>query len=100
MEKVRQAIQDRLNISNLKLETTVAEKEDLIRKLQKTIDEVTVLRGILPICSQCKKIRDDKGYWHQVESYVRSHSEADFTHSICPECIGKLYPDMKNSIES
>lgn len=92
MEKVRQAIQDRLNISNSKLSKTITEKEHLIDKLQKTIDEVTVLRGILPICSQCKKIRDDKGYWHQVESYVRTHSEADFTHGICPECMGELYP--------
>jgi hypothetical protein len=95
MEEVRQAIQDRLNISNSKLEKTITEKKHLIRKLQKTIDEVAVLRGILPICSQCKSIRDDKGYWHQIESYVRTHSEADFTHSLCPECIRKLYPHMK-----
>lgn len=100
MEKVRQAMQDRLNISNSKLEKTITEKEDLIRKLQKTIDEVAVLRGILPICSQCKKIRDDKGYWHQVETYFRVHSGADFTHSLCPECIEKLYPDIRNSNDS
>jgi hypothetical protein len=95
MEKVRQTTHDRLNVSNSKLEKTITEKEDLILKLQKTIDEVIVLRGILPICSLCKKIRDDDGYWHQVESYVRSHSEADFTHGICPDCMKELYPDIK-----
>ncbi|MBN2514970.1 MAG: hypothetical protein JXC33_02940 [Deltaproteobacteria bacterium] len=95
MEKVRQAIQDRLNISKSKLEKTIAEKEHLIQKLQKTIDEVTVLRGILPICSHCKKIWDDKGYRHQVESYFSTHSEAGFTHGICPECMKELYPYVK-----
>jgi hypothetical protein len=95
MEKVRQITQDQLNISNSKLEKTITEKEHLIEKLQKTIDEVRVLRGILPLCSQCKKIRDDKGYWHQVESYVSAHSEAGFTHGLCPECIRELYPYVK-----
>ncbi|MFO7970996.1 MAG: hypothetical protein R6U13_15425 [Desulfatiglandaceae bacterium] len=52
------------------------------------------LEGLLPICSYCKNIRDDKGYWHQVESYVRDHSEAEFSHSICPECAKKYYPDI------
>ncbi len=50
--------------------------------------------GLIPICSSCKKIRDDKGYWNQIESYIESHSEADFSHSICPECAKKLYPDF------
>lgn len=95
IEKVRQSTQVRLNVTNARLKKTLADKEDLIRKLQKTIDEVTALRGILPICSQCKKIRDDKGYWHQVETYLRTHSEADFTHSLCPDCIEKLYPDLE-----
>ncbi|MBN2688780.1 MAG: hypothetical protein JXR85_11495 [Deltaproteobacteria bacterium] len=97
MEKVRRATQDQLNSLTSKLAGTISEKEDLIQELQNTIDEVTVLRGILPICSQCKKIRDDKGYWHQVEAYVRTHSEADFTHGLCPDCMRELYPDMKTS---
>jgi hypothetical protein len=58
------------------------------------IEEIRSLKGIIPICANCKKIRDDKGYWHQVELYIRSHSEADFSHSLCPDCMKKLYPDL------
>ena len=67
---------------------------DLIKELQKTLSEVKTLRGFLPICSNCKKIRDDKGYWNQIESYIRDRSDAEFSHGICPECAKKLYPDM------
>jgi hypothetical protein len=70
------------------------EKETLIFKLQSTSAEVKLLRGILPICSFCKKIRNDKGYWEQVEIYVRQHSAAEFSHSICPECLDKHYPSF------
>lgn len=56
--------------------------------------EIRLLRGILPICASCKKIRDDKGYWNQIESYIREHSEAEFSHSVCPECARKLYPTL------
>jgi hypothetical protein len=56
-------------------------------------DEVKTLRGMIPICSSCKSIRDDTGYWRRVETYVADHSEAEFTHSICPDCIKKLYPE-------
>ena len=63
-----------------------------IAELQKTLDEVRTLRGIIPICAKCKKIRDDKGYWNQVEVYVRAHSDAEFSHGFCPECARKLYP--------
>ncbi|HOW56821.1 MAG TPA: PAS domain S-box protein [Smithellaceae bacterium] len=62
------------------------------RLLQKSLDEIKTLRGIVPICASCKKIRDDRGYWNQVEKYVSEHSEAEFSHSICPECVKKLYP--------
>ena len=62
--------------------------------LQKALSDLKVLRGLLPICSACKKIRDDKGYWNQIESYIRDRSEAEFSHGICPECAGKLYPDL------
>jgi len=61
-------------------------------KLKKALSEVKTLRGFLPICASCKKIRDDKGYWRQIESYIRKHSEAEFSHSICPDCAQKLYP--------
>lgn len=56
--------------------------------------ELKILRGILPICASCKKIRDDSGYWEQIESYIRNHSEAEFSHSLCPDCAKKLYPHM------
>ena len=71
-----------------------AEKEQLIKELQEALAEIKTLRGIIPICASCKKIRDDKGYWHQVEVYVRDHSEAEFSHSLCPECAKKLYPEF------
>lgn len=56
--------------------------------------KVKILRGFLPICASCKKIRGDDGCWHQVESYIKDHSEAEFSHSICPKCANKLYPNL------
>jgi phosphoserine phosphatase RsbU/P len=71
-----------------------------IKELQQALDEIKTLRGIVPICASCKKIRDDAGYWQQVEVYVRDHTEAEFSHDICPECMKKLYPEYcKNSNE-
>jgi phosphoserine phosphatase RsbU/P len=61
------------------------------RGLQQALDEVQTLRGIIPICANCKSVRDDGGYWMQVETYVSQHSEAGFTHGICPDCMKKLY---------
>ena len=71
-----------------------AEREELISELQDALAEVKALSGLLPICASCKNIRDDKGYWNQIESYIRDRSEAEFSHSICPECAKKLYPDL------
>jgi PAS domain S-box-containing protein len=68
------------------------EREELIRELQKALAQVKTLSGLLPICANCKKIRDDLGYWHSVEVYVRDHSDADFSHGICPDCVKALYP--------
>jgi len=65
------------------------------RELESALKEVETLQGLLPICSTCKKIRDDKGYWKQIESYIRDHSQAQFSHSICPECAKSLYPEIK-----
>jgi DNA-binding NtrC family response regulator len=70
----------------------VEEREKLILELQEALANVKKLSGLLPICTSCKKIRDDKGYWNKIEAYIYEHSEADFTHSICPECMEKLYP--------
>lgn len=63
-------------------------------KLRRAMEQVKTLRGIVPICMHCKKIRDDKGYWNQVEVYVRDHTEAEFSHGLCPECVRKVYPDL------
>ena len=73
---------------------TEAERDQLIKELQDALANVKSLSGLLPICASCKKIRDDKGYWSQVESYIQEHSEATFTHGICPDCIKKLYPNL------
>ena len=70
------------------------ERERLIKKLQETLAEVKTLSGLLPICANCKKIRDDKGYWNQIEAYIGDHSEAEFSHGICPVCAKKLYPEF------
>ncbi|MGB9629059.1 MAG: MASE3 domain-containing protein [Thermodesulfobacteriota bacterium] len=69
------------------------EREKLINDLQEALSKVKVLSGMLPICASCKKVRDDKGYWTQIEAYIREHSEAEFTHGLCPDCLKKLYPD-------
>ena len=68
-------------------------EQQVVRKLEASIKEIKILRGILPICASCKKIRDDKGYWKEVEDYIENRSEAQFSHSICPECAKKLYSE-------
>jgi len=70
------------------------EREKLIYELREALAKVKQLGGLLPICASCKKIRDDKGYWNQIETYIGDHSEAEFSHGICPECMRKLYPDF------
>jgi PAS domain S-box-containing protein len=69
------------------------ERDALIDNLKNSLTKVRKLSGLLPICASCKKIRDDKGYWNQIEAYIRDHSEAEFSHGICPECSEKLYPE-------
>ena len=64
------------------------------QELQEALAKVRTLRGLLPICASCKKIRNDQGYWQQVEVYVRDHSEAEFSHCLCPDCARKLYPEL------
>jgi PAS domain-containing protein len=70
------------------------EREAVIVELKKALAQVKKLSGFLPICASCKKIRDDEGYWQQIEAYIRDHSEAQFSHGLCPECAKKLYPDF------
>jgi hypothetical protein len=68
-------------------------------RLQKALDEVRTLRGIVPICSNCKKVRDDRGFWNQVEKYVSDHTEAKFSHGICPDCVKELYPELYKKVQ-
>jgi len=85
-EKIQTEIEERIRAQ--------AEKDKLIIELEQALGEVKQLSGLLPICASCKRIRDDKGYWNQIESYIREHSDAEFSHSICPECQEKLYPEL------
>lgn len=79
--------------AEIALREAAKEKDDLIVHLQQALATIKTLHGILPICSACKNIRDDKGYWNQLESYIQQHSEAEFSHGICPDCAAKLYPE-------
>jgi PAS domain S-box-containing protein len=74
------------------------EREALITELQEALSKIKTLSGLLPICAWCKKIHDDKGYWKKVETYVEEHSDASFTHGICPECLKKVSPDTYEEI--
>lgn len=71
-----------------------AERHETIRELRAALAEIRDLQGILPICASCKKVRDDTGYWEQVESYVSRHTGAQFSHGVCPDCIKTLYPEF------
>ncbi len=75
------------------------ERDNLINELQMALKEIKTLRGILPICSACKKIRDDQGYWNRLEAYLYKHSEATFSHGLCPDCARKLYPELYDAQE-
>ena len=70
------------------------ELEEKVARLEDAMDQVNTLKGLLPICSYCKKIRDDKGYWNQLESYIGTRADVDFSHGICPECAEKYFPDL------
>lgn len=80
--------------THLELKYIQKEQQELIRQLQEALDEVRQLRGIVPICSRCKKIRDDEGYWLQVDQYFSMHSDIEFSHGLCPECLHELYPNL------
>lgn len=89
-----QELKARLNVGRrmVELQSTLVAS---MRKLETALADLKTLRGIIPICASCKKIRDDTGYWNQVEEYLRDHSEARFSHGICPDCMERLYPDLK-----
>lgn len=86
------------DITNQKL--AEEERERLLSELQKTLNEVKTLSGLVPICANCKKIRDDKGFWNQVETYIQERSEARFSHGICPDCVQVLYPGYSSKIKN
>lgn len=90
IQKVR--TYEQLKVANTQLEREALEKAQLIDELQEALANIKILRGLIPICANCKNVRDDEGFWQQVEIYISCHSEAEFSHSICPECMGKLYP--------
>ena len=75
------------------------ERGRLIAELQDALGKVRTLSGLLPICACCKKIRDDKGYWNQIESYIQKHSDAEFSHGICPDCFKALYPEIDIDVD-
>jgi len=96
-----QKMNDQLTASNLELKNEIQErkkaeeeKEKLIIELRESLARIKTLNGLLPICAWCKKIRDDAGYWQQLESYIGKHSSAEFSHSICPECLEKHFGDI------
>lgn len=90
LRKQNRALQAEI-LERLRAET---ENKDLIDKLQQALESVKQLKGLLPICCSCKKIRNDTGYWERIETYIAEHSDAAFTHGICPDCAEKLYPSI------
>jgi two-component system, response regulator PdtaR len=72
------------------------ERRELTSRLKKALDEIKKLSGLVPICASCKNIRNDQGYWQAVESYIEEHTDAQFSHGVCPDCINRLYPDLLN----
>ena len=105
-EKIDKALEFLKNLAELIIEMGASHKELLeiseeleqrVQKrtahLQKALDEIKTLRGILPLCSFCKKVRNDDGYWEQVDIYIHKYSQADISHSICPECLKEHYPE-------
>ncbi len=79
---------------NTELQAHNEERDKLIAELQEALAEIKTLRGLIPICSACKRIRTDQGDWTQIELYIQAHSEAEFSHGLCPDCAKKLYPDF------
>jgi len=80
--------------THLELKSALDTQKNIITKLENALATVKQLKGLLPICCHCKNIRDDKGYWQSVEEYITNHSETEFSHGICPECIGKYYSEQ------
>ena len=78
----------------------VQHERELTRRVDQALSRIKILSGLIPICSSCKKIRDDRGYWNQLEQFLKTHSEATFSHGICPDCMRRLYPDYAKDPDS
>ena len=101
-EYSRRVFQDAMLVEQQLLRREIAEREKaerekaaVIQELQETLAQVKTLKGLVPICANCHRIRDDRGFWNQLETYLREHSDAKFSHGICPGCMAALYPDFK-----
>jgi hypothetical protein len=94
-QELTHTLEQRVTERTQELSAKNKERKELIARLEKSLAEVKLLSGFLPICSACKKIRDDKGYWNQIETYISTHSQAQFSHSLCPECLHRLYPNLQ-----
>jgi hypothetical protein len=81
------------------LRTKEREQENLVSQLREALAEIKTLKGFIPICASCKKIRDDEGYWDQLEIYISKHTDAKFTHGLCPECVEKYKVEMKKLLK-
>lgn len=92
-EEIDLKIAIEIGLYRAKLES---EREVLVKDLGKALSEIKTLNGIIPICSHCKKIRDDKGYWNQIEKYISEHSDAQFSHGICDKCVEKYYSEEED----
>lgn len=98
-------LEEKLKTTNKKLLEEINERkqaesdrEKLIAELQKALEEIKNLQGIIPICMHCKKIRDDEGYWHRVETYIEKNSDAKFSHGICPSCLDEIHPGLSKKL--
>lgn len=94
--KVTEIIEYCIDVSDRR--EAAREREALIRDLQHALSEVKELSGLLPLCSCCKKIRDDKGYWNVIEQYISSRTDAEFSHSTCPDCAKRIYLDIYSDL--
>ena len=98
-EQLMQRVEE-LETQAIEMRREEDERKNHIEKLQQALAQVEELRGFLPICSSCKKIRDDNGFWYEIELYIASHSQAEFSHSICPDCEKELYPEYSRERNS
>ena len=85
----------RIEVGRQLIETRIALNEK-VEELELALKEVRTLKGIVPICASCKNVRDDQGYWNRVETYLNEHTEAEFSHAVCPDCMKRLYPQFKD----